>query len=181
VHRRPGGSHQRSFCSSGREKLLGGRDGQTREQNEATEWVKTAFDGDEFSNEQIAALVLGAWTFHDWGEVLSFSTSEMADRAQVNEEEAAGYTEALAIGFGEIDPRLRTGVDEARRHPLIPRRRRALPTLFSWQRALGAAATFRDLSEKAGTKAWRRYQTHRGRWVEKRAADLLGESSVPIY
>jgi hypothetical protein len=32
--------------------------------------------------------VLVAWTFHDWGDVLAFSPSEMATRAEVSEEEA---------------------------------------------------------------------------------------------
>jgi hypothetical protein len=33
---------------------------------------------------------------------------------------------------------------------------------------------FETTLKKASTKVWRRYQIHRGRWVEKRAADLLG-------
>jgi hypothetical protein len=162
------------FAAQGERSFSAAEMAKRGEQNEATEWVKATFNGDEFSNDQIAALVLGVWTFHDWGEVLSFSVSEMAERAQVNEEEAGGYLEALAIGFGEIDPRLRTGVEEARMHPFIRIGDGRYQPSFPGNALWALRPLFETTLKKASTKAWRRYQTHRGRWVEKRAADLLG-------
>jgi hypothetical protein len=149
------------------------------EQNQATEWIKATFDSSGFSNDQIAALVLAAWSFHDWGNVLAFSASEMAKRAGVSEKEAGSYLEALAIGFGEIDSRLRTGAEEARMHPFIRTGDGHYQPSFPGNALWALRPLLEGALKRAGAKVWERYQTHRGRWVEKRAAELLGEVIRP--
>ncbi len=143
------------------------------EPNEAAEWVRATFGGDELSTDQVAALVLAAWTFHNWGDVLGFAPADLARIAEVSEEQASSYLEALSIGFEEIDSRLRTGIEQTRMRPFIRTGDGRYQPSFPGNALWALRPLFENALKESGTKAWQRYQSHRGRWVEERAAELL--------
>jgi hypothetical protein len=166
------------FAARGEQTRSAAQEAQQGKENNAVKWVKETF-GERLSNEQVAAFIAAAWTFHDWGNVLAFDPKEIAQQAEVTDEEAQGYLGALSIGFGEVDTRLRTGTEGIRLRPFIPAGDDRYQLSFPGNALWALQPLFEGTLKKAGGKTWQRYQSQRGSWVEKRAAELLGEVLRP--
>ncbi|HEU4679212.1 MAG TPA: hypothetical protein VFS35_06805, partial [Terrimicrobiaceae bacterium] len=107
------------FAVRGQQIRRASLEAQQGKENDAVRWVRQTF-GSRLSDEQLFAFIAAAWSFHDWGDVLTLDVGELAEQAQVSEDESRAYLKALSIGFGEVDERLRTGTEEVRLHPFIP-------------------------------------------------------------
>jgi hypothetical protein len=166
------------FAAKGEQSRSAAQEAREGTNNDAVKWVRKMF-GEHLSDEQVVALVATAWTFHDWGDVLAFDASEIAEQSGVTEEEARHYLEAFSIGFGEVDARLRTGAEEVRLHPFIPIENGRYQLSFPGNALWALQPFFESTLKKIGGRTWQRYQAQRASWVEKRAAELLQEVLRP--
>lgn len=166
------------FAARGELSRSATKEAQQGKENDAVRWVKKIF-GDHLSEKEVVALVAAAWTFHNWGDVLTFDAPELAAHARVTEEEAQGYLEALSIGFGAIDTRLRTGTEEVRLRPFIPTGDGRFQVSFPGNVLWALQPLFESALKEIGGRTWQRFQSQRGRWVEERAAELLRQVLRP--
>lgn len=142
----------------------------------AYEWAGKALRGwqeapatEEFRRTAIKAL----WALNHLGDALCFSAADLAQHGGVDVREAEGLLAALSTSFAsELD--LFAAAEHVRDHPYID----AGDGTFFCTVPGNDLWALRRLFERALTNG-EQYQRHRGRWLERRASDLLAEPLSP--
>ena len=143
--------------------------------HQAYRWAESAFDGRwKRDPENAARYIPFVWALNHLGDELLITPADLADAAEVEEAVAASFLDSLAVGFGQEEPDWFRLADQVRTRPFVEVGASAyLPTV-----AGADLWALRSLFESI-LKGSESYLTHRGRWLEQRAAQLLEAALVP--
>lgn len=139
----------------------------------AYEWAAKALRGWQeapATEEFRRTAIKGLWALNHLGDALCFSPADLAQHAGVEVRHAEALLVALSTSFGSVF----AAAEHVRDHPYLDV---GDGTFFCTVPGNDVWA-LRRLFERA-LAGGEQYQRHRGRWLERRASDLLGEALSP--
>jgi Holliday junction resolvase-like predicted endonuclease len=135
----------------------------------AYDWAEEVFDGKWKSDPRNAAKILPlVWALNTVGDACLLSPVNVAAEAEVEAHVAAAYLERMSLGFGQREKNWFALAEAVRQRPYIKVAEDAylltVPGADLW-----ALRPVFEAVLKSGTS----YLDHRGRWLERRAAEIL--------
>lgn len=128
--------------------------------------------------EWLAHAVIGfAW--HDVGDRLRFSSSDLAEKAEVDERAAAAYLERLSVAFGQQEDDLFRRFEDVRARPFLRDDDGMFLCTYPGSDLWCLRRHFEKAVAACGDRAREGWQRRRAAHVEERAAELLAQALRP--
>jgi hypothetical protein len=164
-----------------RDKVVARMDGAREDDSDfvpghpAYDWADALLDDRWKSDSASAARFIPPfWAMMTAGEASLFSSSDLADASGVDEATVAAYLGKMSLAFGQAEDDWFALAEEVKARPYIEvgdgRFLLTLPGADLWS----LRSTF-----EASLKGDSGYLTHRGRWLERRTAEILGPALAP--
>lgn len=142
----------------------------------AYRWAEAVFD-DKWKTAPAAEAALyipGVWAMNRFGEALLITPNELAEAAGVDQEVATSYLSTLSLSFGQPDDGWFRLAECLRECPFIE----VDPDTYMLTVPGADLWAIRPLFEGV-LKSEKSYLSHRGKWLEQQAAELLEAVLLP--
>jgi Holliday junction resolvase-like predicted endonuclease len=137
--------------------------------NPAFHWAESVFDDKWNSDPTNAARFIPiVWAMNTLGEACLLSPTEVAAAADVSGDVSAAYLERMSLPFGRDEEEWFTLAEEVRWHPYVKVTDEAYFLTSPGADLWALRPAFEDVLKNGAA-----YAKHRGRWLERQAAETL--------